>query len=165
MRKTALLLIAFILCFSLFGCVQAPQMDKPVTFYYRVAQLSYETDDTVIASEVREAAQMGSLSAIVQVYLAGPQTDTLANPFPAGLILKNLSCDDSTVYITVSSELADLTGLSLTIACGCMTMTLLELTGMETVCITAEDALLDGAKSITMDKNSLLLFDNSGEKE
>ena len=69
--------------------------------------------------------------------------------------------DQNTLYVTVSKELAQLSGLELTLACSCLSMTCMELTGAENIVISAENSLLDGQKSITMNKDTLLLIDKA----
>lgn len=161
MKKSIAILLAVMLCLGLWGCEQASSMENPVNFYYLTADLSYKIDSTAIRSETREGAEMGSLEHILSIYLAGPESETLRSPFPEKLDLVQVQQDGTTVFITVSAELARLSGLELVMACGCISMTCLELTDAEKVSISAADALLNGQGSIIMDKNSLLLLDES----
>lgn len=157
--------LIFILCilFLLSGCSQAAQYEKPVAFYYCASSYTYESGTAAIAAETREGAGMYSLEEYFRAYLAGPEDKDLVSPFPADLKLISIRQEGNMVFITLSEELAQLKNLSLSMACACITMTCLALTDAEQVTIEAENSLLDGQKSITMDKNSLLLADQSTE--
>ena len=48
-------------------------------------------------------------------------------------------------------------------ACGCITMTCLTLTDATQVTIEANESLLDGHKSITMGRDSLILSDHAAK--
>lgn len=161
MKKQLLVLLCILHLLS--GCSQAAPYEKPVEFYYCAGSYSYETGTSAIVSETREGADMHSLEETLRAYLAGPESGELVSPFPAGLKLVAIRQEGGTVFITLSKELSQLTNLSLSMACGCITMTCLGLTDAEQVTIEAEDSLLNGQKSITMDRNSLLLADRSAE--
>lgn len=161
MKKQLLVLLCVLLLLS--GCSQAAPYEKPVEFYYCADSYSYETGTAAIVSETREGADMHSLEETLRAYLAGPESEELVSPFPAGLKLVAVRQEGNTVFATFSKELAQLTNLSLSMACGCITMTCLGLTDAEQVTIEVEDSLLNGQKSITMDRNSLLLTDRSAE--
>ena len=76
-----------------------------------------------------------------------------------------ISQENGTVYVTLSPEITLLTGVDLTMACGCLTLTILSLTEAQQVQIRSVSGLLDGQRSITMDKNTLLLLDGAGKGE
>ncbi len=153
----------FLCCISLllcFGCTEeALEIQEGLCLYYPAAQLSYQPGSRAIGSESRTLDEHADLAQILNIYFRGPEAEYLLPAFPVGLRIVKTTTEDKTVYITVSSHMAELSGLELTMACACLTLTTLELTGAETVVINAEDALLDGQKSITMDKNTLLLTD------
>ncbi len=153
------------LCLTLcFGCAEdAPEPQEGTHFYYPLADLSFQPGSTCYDGEIR-ALDPKDWVQILNIYFAGPESEHLRSPFPAGLLAQQTVLEGDTVYITVSDHLATLTGLDLTMACGCLSLTAMELTGGQRVVINAEDALLDGQKSITMDKNNLLLADNWQEE-
>jgi len=51
--------------------------------------------------------------------------------------------------------------LDLTIACACLTATVCDMTGVQSVTIQTENRLLDGNKSITMTWENILLLDSN----
>lgn len=160
MKRTICFLLSLLLLLIFCGCKKEVAQDEDsISFYYPLAELSYQAGSSAIAAEPRQNEQWGSWAQVLNIYLKGPLASTFYSPFPAGLQVTETRMENGTLHITVSQQLADLTGLPLTIACGSMAMTCLELTGAETVIIRAENGLLDGQKSITMDKNTLLLLD------
>lgn len=159
--------VAILLCIilPLFGCVSTEDKPKePVSFYYRRAKLTYSDAASVIAPEARESAGHTEDTAyLLAEYLKGPKSEEFLRTFPTQVSLADLKLGKATAEITLSDNFAVLSGMDLTIACACLTMTVMELTGSETVKISAENALLNNAPQITMDKNCLLLLDSSTE--
>ena len=163
MKKLTIAIVCLLILLS--GCSQNPEYEKPVHFYYRVSTDRFDSNSKSILSETREGSQWNTLEDIMRAYLAGPVEETMVSPFPPNLRLVHIGQDGTTVFVTLSDEFATLTNLDLTIACGCITLTCLDLTGAQQVTIESENALLGGQKSITMDRNSLLLTDHAAEGE
>jgi len=163
MKKLTISVLCLLLLLS--GCSQAQEYEQPINFYYCAAADSFDNNSMSILPETREGKQWSTLEDTMRAYLSGPVTETLASPFPAELRLVSIQQNESTVFVTFSMELAELTNLDLTIACGCITLTCLELTSAQQVTIEAENTLLDGQKSITMDRESLLLVDHAIQEE
>ena len=165
MRKIICLLLCCVSLVLCFGCTEkAPAPQEGTLFYYPKADLSFQPGSTSFDTEARSLENPGTWVQVLNIYFAGPESEHLLSPFPAGLQAQQATMERNTVIITVSDHLASLTGLDLTIACSCLSLTALALTGAETVVIHAEGTLLDGQKSITMDKNTLLLLDNWQEE-
>lgn len=149
----------------LVGCVQPPQIADPVSFYYIPAEDLEEEDFAAevsyIRADVRDKAQLGdSLNLILSAYLRDPaSTSGLKSPFPAHTYLFSVSQDNNVASVVLSTEFAQLQNMDLTIACACLARTCMELTGADTVLISAENAQLDGAEYIRMDMRTVLLFD------
>lgn len=160
MRKIAIILLVICLILSMAACAAKEQLQEPVSFYYCKAELSYDGADSVIASEQRESAGR-TLEALLNEYLSGPKASEFLNTFPADTALVSFSQNDSGALIVLNDSFAKLTGMELTIASSCITMTVMELTGAPAVTIRAQTAMLDGMPQITMDKTTLLLVDQS----
>lgn len=163
MRKLAALILLSLMLFNLAGCGKEQQYKQPISFYYKTANLSYDAVCSTITPEIREGADLQSTQDILNLYFAGPNSDSMVSPFPADLTLISCQLDEDTLYLIVSDELAALSGIDLTLACCCMTLTCLSVTDADTVCIQAETALLGGQKSITMDTDAFLLLDSSDQ--
>lgn len=165
MKRIICLVLCLILLSVCCGCKkEAAQNEDAIAFYYPQTQLSYHDGSAAITAESRQLEHWDSWAKVLDIYLAGPEASGFYSPFPAGLQIVKTVMENGTVYVTVSQELTTLTGLRLTIACSCLAMTCLELTGAEAVVISATDGLLDGQKSITMNKNNLLLLDTAQEE-
>ena len=157
--------LIFFLCIStllpLLSCARQEDIQKPVTFYYRRANIAYAGSDGVVSTEQRESlGHEGNIDSLLAMYLSGPLSPELAQTFPDGTFLVSIQQSGTTAKATFSFHLASLSGIDLTVACACITMTLTELMGVETVQISAAGALLDDYQYITMDKNCLLLLDS-----
>lgn len=162
-NKLVVLLLTVIVLIGCGGCRRTEQFEVPLSFYYLSTQLNYGADCAVITPQIREGKGFSSPEAILQLYFAGPLGEDFKTPFPAGLHLVATGQEADTLYLTVSDELSQLSGLDLTLACCCITLTCLEITDAETVCIQAETATLGGEKTITMNRDCLLLLDQSNQ--
>jgi len=155
MKKTISILLVLLL-FA--GCVPE-NVPGEVTFFYPRLDYTYNTSDSVIASEERDSEGYISTVYLLGIYLAGPLEETLTNPFPKGLEVLSAYTDSHTVYITVSDQMATLSGASLILACACLGKTGIGLTGTETAVIRCESLLLDGKSSITVSGDTILYTD------
>jgi hypothetical protein len=156
MKKFLCLLFALVL---LSGCVQEPKKTEAV-FYYPREVYFYNRDDAVVAKEFRDKGGSTSVSYLLDIYLQGPLSDNLQNPFPQNLRLFSVHTDGKTIYMTVTDELATLSGASLILACSCLGMTAMELTGCSSAEIRCESLLLDGRKAIFINENTILYSDS-----
>ncbi len=147
------------------GCSTPPSeaIENPVRFYYLKNTISYDDADGVIAVEIRDSEELPEdLASLTALYLAGPSDNQLVSPFPEGITLKSFSLEENKVFVTLSNNFTVLDNFSLTVACACITKTLLELTPGTTVEIRVEaGAIRDDELSILMDAESLVLFDNA----
>jgi len=147
---------------SMFGCREKQQIDEPVAFYYRRSELLFEGASGVIAAQQRESAGHESdTEYLLQEYLSGPTDPLFSQTFPTGSRMVSFKITDKEAQITLSDHFADLTGMDLTIACACITLTIIDLTGVENVTLSAQSAMLDNQSFITMDKSCLLLLDSN----
>lgn len=156
-----ILSVALLLCCV--GCKsENREIIDPVSFYYRVRTDNQERVSSMIDYEIRETTGFSDdMIGLLNVYLQGPESSAFISPFPADVFVVSYETDHANVVITLCSEFSQLSGVNLSIACACITMTVSELTNCEQVSIIAEDALLDGSNMITMHRNDLLLFDTA----
>lgn len=164
MRKTVSLLIILSMLICLPACGKNKLKD-PGNFYYRRTDTVYVDDNSVIAPEQRELAGMREdIGSVLESYLRGPVSSELESPFPRDVAVVQWSMIGTCLHIEMNESFSQLTGIDLTIACACITRTILELTGAESVQIRAKGAMLDGAKYIRMTNNSISFADNSMDK-
>lgn len=163
-RLTALILCVALLLF-LGGCAgKKGPLQKPVAFYYRTAEVIYDGKTAMIGFEERESAGYeDNMIQLLNVYFAGPSSEKYRSPFPANLKAVSYSVLGSAVILELSSEFAQLSGVDLTIACACIAGTILSMTELDRVQISAADTPLDGQASIIMNRGNVLLLDMIGD--
>ena len=62
-------------------------------------------------------------------------------------------------------NITDYSGMDLTIALTCLTKTIMSLTGCQEIILSASGTLLNGESFITLNQDSFLLIDGSGNKQ
>lgn len=163
MKRFLSLLLCCSLLFCAAGCRQQADEIDGTPFYYCAKTASYSADGMALDAEYRMDVPVDSLTSALDLYLQGPLSQELLSPFPQGIRLVGLYQNGSTVFLTFSRELATLSGLDLTMACSCITLTALALTDAQEVEIRVVSGLLNGQRSIVMNKNTILLQDTAGE--
>ncbi len=159
-RIIASLLIICILL-TLCACTTKKRIEKPANFYYLSPDIAYHRPDGMITSETREIAGIeNNLHTILANYLQGPLAEDYISPFPKDVYVVNITQNTEILSITLSDQFASLTGYDLSLACACITLTVQEMVNTQLVQISAQSKLLDGAERITMNKDSLIVFDN-----
>lgn len=154
---TFLVLVLLCLC----GCTnQSETILKPVNFYYHNNLSSDENFDQIIVAEIREGAQHSNEELIAQ-YLRGPNSDELENPFPKDISLVSITVDAKRVIITVSPSFSQLSGIDMTLACGCLGTTIFDLYDCQTVEIISEGLFVNGKSAIVLQREDLVFFDSS----
>lgn len=157
------LLLLIAICMTVTGCQkQAESIKTPVVFYYVRAEFDHGNDNSVICGETRESADFkGNLIELLNGYLQGPQSEDLLTPFPSGTSITNYVVDNTTAILTVTDHLTQISGMDLTVACACLSKTVIELTGIESVKIQAKTKELGSNEYIYMDMNTILLLDST----
>ena len=161
-------MIALMLCLSLtlvlFGCKE-PELRTPGTFYYLRTETAYTGSDGLIAPEQRELDGIQrNLSAIVDLYCRGPITEGLENPLPSDALFCSGALEGEVLTLNFSAQLAQLSGIELTSAAGCLARTFLGLTNARKLILKADGALLDGQSALELTMEDLELQDNSLER-
>lgn len=163
-KKLICLLFSLSLILSLCACSESKPKD-PGHFYYRWVQTDYVGSEGIIAPEVRELAGIKTnLNQLLTLYFQGPESDTLEMPFPRDTKAVNWSFSGQVLCIELNETFASLSGIELSVACGCITKTFLELTDAAAVQISVQDRLLGGEHSITMARDTMLLVDDAIDK-
>lgn len=78
--------------------------------------------------------------ALMEALLAGPDEPSLSSPIPEGTALKSLKVSGRRAQIDLSAQYARLTGIDLSLADYCITLTLTQLPNVNAVSITADGA-------------------------
>lgn len=158
-------LFALTLCLSMAVCLLAceqQELRSPATFYYHRSETIFSGSDGVFAPEQRELAGIGEdLGAILALYCEGPVSSALENPLPPGASVQSFTLEDGVLTLHFDSSLAELGGIDLTVAAGCLARTFLELTEADTLVLTAGGALLNGQTAMRLSLADLELRDSS----
>ena len=150
-------IVCLFLCLCLFlpGC-SGELMKDSVTFYYPRREYLYGVEDGVIASEQREASgHANDLHYLLSLYLIGPSNEDLTSLLPRDTRLIQALVQDGVITLELTDTTQSMTDTDFTLACACLTMTALSITGESTVTI------ISGSRTVTMSRDSLTLFDDS----
>lgn len=95
--------------------------------------------ESAVAGELRTlAAGQQEIPGLVQALLSKPQTQGLSSPFPTGLRLLDWTMEEGQLHLDLSEQYYSLSGVDLTLADACLTLTLCQLEEVESVYITVE---------------------------
>ncbi len=160
MKTRVILSLLLALCLFLPGCKTEESIQTPLTFYYRNADTFQAADSSIILGEIREAEdRKDDIHYLLNLYLQGPASEGLLPVFPEGVRLVSYQKQNGTAQVVLSDEIAQLEGISLSIACGCLAKTIMALDDVYGVRVFAETMTLDHRDYIYMDNETLLLLD------
>lgn len=164
MKKLLCILLILGCTVSMFGCASRQEdSHQQVTVYYRRSEPTYGAIDSIIAPATLDAGgREKDYSYLLREYLKCEQSEPFARTFPRNTQLISFKLDALTGKVVLSANFALLSGMDLTIACICLTQTIISLTGCQEVIISADHSLLDGNNFITLSRDSYLLLDDSG---
>ena len=162
-------LISLLLIFSLLlmpGCASdPPEQTEEYPFYYRRSDPGYLDDDSVVGAEIRSVTfDPEDMSSLFAAYFEGPETRNLESPFPRGTGVISWSLSDDTLMLNLSEPFAALTGIELSIACGCIARTFLGIVNVRTVTLQVMHNTLDGRNFLELSRNNLHFSDDSLEQ-
>lgn len=166
MKRSICVLIALILLI-LSGCnTQQKTEYKNASFFYCIDTVEYDTQSSIFAAEERMVnIDPNNIIPVINLYLNGPLDDHFTSAFVPGVSVADLTIEGQTANIILSSTFARLSGIDLTVACSCLTLTLAELLGTERVVISADGLQLDGKESITMHVNDIIFWDSIAQSD
>ena len=162
MKRLICFILSAALLLTLAGCMKTTEdFENPVIFYYCRSKVTYHTADGVIASELREAgSKAGDYVSLLNLYLKGPEDEDLSRTFPKGTTVVSLEVHEETAELVLGDYFSALTGMELSLACACLTLTVCEMTGAESLTVSTETTLLDGSRSMTLWADQILLEDD-----
>lgn len=142
MKKLAVLALVFLL---LCGC--APREEEPGMKLWFPAAPAEAGDarpaaQAVLWEEFHPADGSAGVEELMSALLSGPEGDGLMDPFPAGVRVQRWAVEDGVLSLDLSAPYGALTGVELTLADYCITLTLCQLEGVEQVRITVDGSPL-----------------------
>ena len=136
--------------------------EASVNFYYTHNELVFGTESGVIKKTVREIkGKHDDYDQLISQYLNGPISYDCISPFPAGTTLEELHWDPNRVQVVLSPHITTLSGMDLMIACACLTRTVSDMTGINTVQIRSSSGLLNGEQVLTLSADSFVYWDQA----
>ena len=145
---------------SLCGCTSKQKIKNPVLFYYPKTNITYGGTEQVIQSEPRESfGKENNWRYLLEEYLHGPISDQLQSPFPPRLEIVTLSFTPDTLTLVLSKSITYLSAADLTIACTSLALTCMDMTGVKVVKIQADNVLLNGRRTIEINRDSVQHLD------
>lgn len=159
MRQLFCVICAVVLLLSMCACNNnASQIIKPVNFYYQTDPSNYHAK--AITPEVRESdGYSNDLKGLLQQYVNGPVSDGFLNPFPKNVSVLSVEVTNTTVALQLNSRFAQLGETDMTLACACLTETVLEITQRHRLVITSVDAFGNIIYTTSMTRDHILLSD------
>ncbi len=166
MRWTICLICIVAVVASFCGCGNNDtDYTRPVNLYYCTDTVDYKSTESVFAYETRDLYGWSErLLDFLNVYLTGPKKNGLVSPFPIGASINSLHTNGSCINVQLSNHFSRLSTNELTLACACLSMTILGITNGETVNIQIDD-YGDGNTNITMTRENLHLTDTPNPEE
>lgn len=164
MKRLISLFLCLTLLLPLLGCRQE-ELLSPGTFYYRRAETAYSGTDGVIAPEQRELNGIqNDLDSLLALYCSGPAAEGLSSPLPPEAEVLDWQLEEQTLHLHFTGALAQLSGVDLTVAAGCLARTFLPLTGAKTLILTADNTLLNGETALRLSETDLSLRDSTSDR-
>ena len=122
----------------LWSCAPAAEEGTGPVVWYAGDVGEWSSDSKALAS-LPYGGSSFSVEGLMAALLAGPSGgDALRTPAPKGTRLLGWTLDDGLLRVDLSEEYGSLTGIGLTIADYCITLTLSQLPGVERVSVTVE---------------------------
>ena len=156
MKRLILLCLAAVLVLA--GCAPAEQGEGDYLIYGRTALETSGGGDAIGAwrsTAMGEPAERVA-SALVHQILA-PGEEGYESPLPQGTRLLSLHIENGLATVDLSAQYAGLSGVDLTIADACITLTLCQMPAVERVCILAQGNPLPYRLRQTMTADEVLL--------
>lgn len=161
-RLTAVLILLALLIGLMAGCAFIASTKDPLMLYYRRAEIAFE-ENGLIGSENADFSLERSAEPLADRYFDGPRKDGLVSPFPKGTELVSASVSNGVLSLELTDAFANLSGVDLSLALSCISMTFSQLEGVEAVELSTEHLPIGGQAKIRLDRDQILLEDNSLE--
>ena len=171
MKKLPLFILALLAALVAFAsCAKSAQEDEESGYaLYFLSDLDASGGgDAIAASSVRFTSDEtmsteDCVRALMELLLAGPDEAALHSPIPEGTALRSLKVSGRRAEIDLSAQYARLSGIDLSLADYCITLTLSQLPNVNAVSITANGSELPYRKTqVLLSADTLLSSRESG---
>lgn len=93
---------------------------------------------SALASEYRSLPQGEEIQGLLSLLFSGPEALNLTSPFPSGTAVKSWRLEGDVALVDLSESYGELFGIGLSLADGCIVLTLCQLAQVERVYLTVE---------------------------
>jgi len=162
MKKLLLILLSFILVANLCGCTSDDNHDAgAISFYYLQDNIDFSATSPLLTNSVfKTKGTNQDLRSIFQHYLTSPAPDNCVSPFPPGTELIFLDVESNQASVTLTEHIKSLPAVRQTIAYACITKTLIELAGVNSVQIIIVDSDTDSQEVYNFTNDSFSYSDS-----
>ncbi len=136
-RVLALALAAALVCAACGGRGEQAQGPEGDRLYFLQVDQGLE-GATVVFEERPDAQDQTTAAGLARLLLSGPEGEGLTSPFPRGTTLRSCRMEDGVALVDLSEAYGGLSGVDLSLADGCMVLTLCQLEEVEAVYLTVE---------------------------
>ncbi|MDO4812802.1 MAG: GerMN domain-containing protein [Eubacteriales bacterium] len=157
MKKRVLVTVLLILTtMMLAACVQEPSREEGgYQLYYATRAETARGGDAIgefpiKLSDVEEGNTQDLAQRLLEALLLPPEDPQLTSPFPGGTQLQDITISGRRAYVNFNAPYARLSGVDLSLADYCVTLTLTQLEGINAVTITANGRELPYRKTQIM---------------
>ena len=154
MKKLRIILPLLMLVALLASCTLPKHPGNKVSFYYSRSDFAYGSEDPVVVAEMRDiSGHEGELQYILSLYLMGPLDETLTGVFPGTTRQVGITQEGDFLKVHLTPIAKTLPDGQFSLACSCLSITFMELTGCTQVTV------ISGNRSLTLQASDLLLVD------
>ncbi len=187
MRRVCALVLSAALLWSLSACAAAVNAarEEPYALYFCRRDLTQAQGGDALGTEPATVENAGELEpqalaqTLMERLLDGPSDERLQSPFPAGTELLSCTLSGSRIGVDLSAAYGTLSDVGLTLADACITLTLTQIFGVVSVCVTvngqplayrnqqvfsADDVLLTSSEDVVASVRVTLYFLNEAEE-
>lgn len=182
MKKLLLLLCCVALLCGCGGTAQSVPAERVYELYFRTADLAHAGGVDAISAlpsgiAVNAETEVHEMAAqLMEALLSGPKEPGVRSPFPAGTSMRSVKVSGGHAAVDMSTVYGNLSGVDLTVADYCITLTLTQLAEIRNVTVTvngqtlayrgvqtfsARDVLLTSAEDIVATVETELYFVNA----
>lgn len=167
-HKKCALLAPILAVLLLVGCaaVTAEQTKyvNPMNFYYLSREGGHDAQSGALAYQTVDLLRSDrTVEDVVEEYLQGPDSWSLRSPFPAGTTCEGIWMDADVLCLRMSEEYAQLSGIYLTLANACLTMTMQQLDFVNGVRIVTDETTLSEQNRTALAMSDFVLSDKAAD--
>ncbi len=151
-------ILPLILCLFFSGCSRQESFEKPCSFYYLPGSVDTSSQPDIMVIQTVEGNHR-TLEELMVLYLQGPSEEGMRAPFPEGTTVVELKQTDGIVFMTLSREISDLSGVELSLLCACLSKTCFAWTDAACIELRCESGKLDGKDSLHLEPKTFILTD------